>query len=535
MHNRRIGSANSSHGRDRALLGLQAAALEAAANAVLLTDRAGTVVWVNSAFERLTGYGYAEIVGESSRLLKSGKNPPALYTEMWQTIGAGSVWRGELINRRKDGSDYHEEMTVTPVQNGEGQITHYIAIKLDISERIQADTRLRSLTQRLSLATGAARMGVWEWDLIGNVFIWDVTLFEIYGFSPVEQLPYARWAAAVHPEDLPRVEAEFRKAIAENGQAAVEFRILPGDGRGDGAIRYISTTGRAVLDEQPDAVRVIGVSTDVTERRLAEHAAEQSRLAQLQFKDEFLSHVSHELRSPLTAIKQFTSILLRGAAGSLNQEQHDYQQIILRNIRQLQAMIDDLLEVTRLQAGKLSVEPRSVAVEDAVRDALATFQPVAHDKGVALAQELPPDLPAAWADPVRLRQTLIILLDNAIKCTPAGGRITVQAEALQDPPRLLLRVSDTGCGIDPAIIGKLFERLYQAPGPEQAGRNGLGLGLYICKQLVALQGGRIWVESEPQHGACFSFTLPAFAAGDSIVPFVEESVKSNYHSEGIRE
>ena len=182
----------------------------------------------------------------------------------------------------------------------------------------------------------------------------------------------------------------------------------------------------------------------------------------MRFKDEFLSHVSHELRSPLTAIKQFTTILADGLAGELNKEQLEYQQIVLRNIQQLQSMIDDLLEVTRLETGKLTVEPESVSVSDAVADTFHTLQETARDKGVALSCDLAPDLPSAYADQTRLRQILIILFDNAIKFTPRGGAAALRAQLLEHDHRfLLLEVSDTGSGISPEMGERIFERLYQ--------------------------------------------------------------------------
>ena len=233
---------------------------------------------------------------------------------------------------------------------------------------------------------------------------------------------------------------------------------------------------------------------DVTARKEAEAAAEQSRNEQLRFKDEFLSHVSHELRSPLTAIKQFTTILLGGLAGDLNKEQHEYQQIVLKNVCQLQSMIGDILEVTRLETGKLTIEPDSVSVSAAVTDTVNTFQITARAKGIALSCHVPPDLPSAHADQTRLRQMLIILVENAIKFTEGGGAVSIQVGLSPDDPRfLLVEVSDTGCGVSAEMSERIFERLYQAPEPTQASRKGLGLGLYICKELVTRQGGRIWV------------------------------------------
>ncbi|HXM38663.1 MAG TPA: ATP-binding protein [Gemmatimonadales bacterium] len=261
------------------------------------------------------------------------------------------------------------------------------------------------------------------------------------------------------------------------------------------------------------------------EQQAAERLVLTERLSlatadQLRFKDEFLSHVSHELRSPLTAIKQFTTILLGGLAGELNKEQNQYQQIVLKNIGQLQSMIDDLLEVTRLETGKLTVEPESVSVASAVTDSFNTLQGAARAKGVSLSYDLPPDLPPAHADPTRLRQILIILLDNAIKFNADGGTATLQAQLLPDDPRfLLLEVSDTGCGISPEMVEKIFERLYQEP--NQASRKGLGLGLYICNELVKRQGGRIWVNRQPQQGTTFSFTLPVFSLDSVLAPLLK--------------
>jgi signal transduction histidine kinase len=249
---------------------------------------------------------------------------------------------------------------------------------------------------------------------------------------------------------------------------------------------------------------------------------EQNRQDQMRFKDEFLSHVSHELRSPLTAIKQFTTILLGGLAGELNKEQREYQQIVLKNIQQLQAMIDDLLEVTRLETGKLTIELESVAVSDAVTDSLDTLQVTARAKGITVSCDLPPDLPSAHADRTRFLQILIILLDNAIKFSSDGGAVKIHARLLnQDPQFLLVEVSDTGCGLTPEISERVFERLYQVPGSARASREGLGLGLFICKELVTRQGGRIWVKSQPQKGSRFSFTLPVFSLNNLIAPLLK--------------
>jgi PAS domain S-box-containing protein len=384
-----------------------------------------------------------------------------------------------------------------------------IQMQEEIGERKRTEAQLRasfeenlSLTERLSLATAVAQVGVWEWDLAGNTLTWDATMFDIYGFPPVVPMPYERWSAAVHPEDLPAVEASVQRAIDEKGQGHTEYRIiLP-----DGSVKNVSRIERAVLDEHANVTRVIGVSMDVTKRK----RAEQARKDQLRFKDELLSHVSHELRTPLAAIDWFTTNLLEGLLGDVNAEQRGHLETVLRNARQLNTMIDDLLDSTRSDTGKLNVALREVVFGDVVTEALASCDARAAAAGVLLRAAIPSGLPTVWADPDRTRQVLINLIDNGVKFTPRDGTITVQVEVADDY-FLRASVTDTGCGITPEKRERVFDRLFQVSSAPDSSRKGLGLGLFISKKLVALQGGRIWVESEIGHGATFSFTLPVFS------------------------
>jgi signal transduction histidine kinase len=255
------------------------------------------------------------------------------------------------------------------------------------------------------------------------------------------------------------------------------------------------------------------------ERHRMQTETEFIRRHQMQFKDEFVSHVSHELRSPLTAIYQFVTILLDRLAGELNPEQHEYLEIVLRNVKQLQSMINDLLEVTRVQAGKLMIELQRTSVSDAIAYTVNTLQGAATAKGITLSSDLDRRLPSVCADPTRIRQILIILVDNAIKFTPANGAVKVQARMLEeDSNHLVLEVSDTGCGISPDMTERIFERLFQTSDPALAGRKGLGLGLYICKELVTRQGGQIRAKNAPGQGAVFSVTLPIFSLPNLIAP-----------------
>jgi signal transduction histidine kinase len=270
--------------------------------------------------------------------------------------------------------------------------------------------------------------------------------------------------------------------------------------------------------------------------RALRHAIERHRMQtetdlirthQMQFKDEFLSHVSHELRSPLTAVRQFVTILLDSLAGELNLEQRGYLEIVLRNVNQLRSMINDLFEVTGVQAGKLRIELQSTSASDAIVYTVSTLQEAATAKGITLSSDVECGLPSVYADPARVRQILIILVDNAIKFTPANGAVKIQARILEEDPNLLvLEVSDSGCGISPDMTERIFERLFQASDPALAGRKGLGLGLYICKDLVTRQGGQIWAKSAPGQGAAFFVTLPIFSLSKLIAPALRKEQRT---------
>lgn len=258
---------------------------------------------------------------------------------------------------------------------------------------------------------------------------------------------------------------------------------------------------------------VYGYLADQVKRERRKTAeTEQARRQQLLTKDQFFSNVSHELRTPLTAVYQFVTIVLDGLAGDLKPEQREYLGIALRNVKQLQAMVGDLLEAARAESGKLVIHPRAVSFHLSVEEILGTFSANARQKGVELAQELPGDLPLLYVDPRRLKQILTNLIDNALKFTPKEGRVSVRA-CVFDDDRDFLRVSvvDTGCGIEPGDAERIFNRLYQVENSLDGNRNGLGLGLHITKELVVRHGGRIWAEGKPGQGTAFHVILPIFS------------------------
>jgi signal transduction histidine kinase len=257
--------------------------------------------------------------------------------------------------------------------------------------------------------------------------------------------------------------------------------------------------------------------------QLADANARLQELVRL--KDGFISRVSHELRTPLAAVYQFATILADGLAGDTTPEQREYLGIVQRNTRELCSMVGELIEASRAEAGKSCLQRRRAALAPLVHDVTGTMDALARAKGITLHVDTGDDLPPAYADTLCVRQVLVNLLDNAIKFTPERGVVDVGVTAVEEAvdgsrtaPQLCVRIRDTGPGLRPEVRDRLFERFYQDERTACTSRKGLGLGLYICKQLVEAQGGRIWAAGAPGQGSTFSFTLPVFALPELLAP-----------------
>ena len=500
---------------------------------------------LNPAWETTLGYTVPELLAKPFIDFVHPDDRAATLAEAAKLAGGTPLIGFENRYRCKDGSYRFFLWSATSVI--ESQLIYGAA--RDITERRQAEEALLKAGALQNAIFNSQNFSSIATDAKGVIQIFNVGAERMLGYTAAEVVNKITPANISDPQEMiahaKALTVELGTEIGQGFEALVfkasrgiediyELTYIRKDGSRFPAV--VSVT--ALRDVDDEIIGYLLIGTDNTARKHAEgertkleNALEQLRQDQMRFKDEFLSHVSHELRSPLTAIKQFTTILLGGLAGELNNEQREYQQIVLKNIRQLQSMIDDLLEVTRLETGKITVEPERVSVMIAVTDTFNTLKGSARAKGVTLSYDLAPNLPSVHADPTRLRQILIILLDNAIKFTPEGGSVTIKVLILQQDPRLLLlEVSDTGVGINPEITEHIFERLYQVSERTEGSRKGLGLGLYICKELVMRQGGTIWAKRRPQKGSTFSFTLPVFSLTNSSVKstptYFEETIES---------
>src|ERR1700728_178437 len=334
---------------------------------------------------------------------------------------------------------------------------------------------------------------------------WDETMSQIYGFKLTPENPYEQWSRTVVPEDLPLAEGALRKTLDQKARATVDFRIR----RADGSIRYLAAAEGAVLDDEGNVGKIIGVNIDVTNRKRAEEAAQQAKAAaeaSNRAKSEFLANMSHEIRTPMNGIMGMTELVLDT---ELDSEQREYLNLAKMSADSLLSLINDILDYSKIEAGKLEIDEIEFNLGDCLGDTMKTLSLRAHQKGLELAFEIEPNVPDALiGDPGRLRQIILNLVGNAIKFTEQGEVVlSVQLMThVGDELQLRFTVTDTGIGISAANQAAIFEAFKQADGTMTRKYGGTGLGLTISSRLVELMGGRIWVESEVGEGSRFHFT-----------------------------
>jgi PAS domain S-box-containing protein len=289
----------------------QAALLDLAPDAIVVRDMNSRILFWSRGAEIMYGWLAHEALGRTTHELLQTDFPEPLE-QIEASLLRQSQWAGEVIHHKRDGTTVIVSSRWALQRATDGAPVRVLTINNDITRRTQADAELQLLTERLSLATAIAQVGVWEWDLASDRLTWDATMCDIYGLEPNAQVTYAQWSALIVPEDLPAIEGSLQRVIRDKDGRSLEYRV----NMTDGSVKTVSSVARVVLDERANVIRLIGVNMDITARTESEQALQRNLTDQLRFKDEFLSHVSHELRSPLTAIKQFTTILLGGLAGS---------------------------------------------------------------------------------------------------------------------------------------------------------------------------------------------------------------------------
>lgn len=494
----------SEHRRLEKELGKLTLAVEQSPATVVVTDLAGIIEYVNPKFTKTTGYRADEAIGQNPRILKSGYQPAEFYTQMWETISSGREWRGELHNKRKDGSLYWEYASISPIKDEDGRITHYVAVKEDVTLRKEAEDALRRQTAKLSAMISGMEEGVVFADR-------DLVVGEVNNY-------FCRLVGTTRENILGRPLTDFHSAeINERVLEVLEiFRTVP---QAQPLLMQRPLAGaEVILRVQPiySEDRFDGVLlnvVNVTELVQARRQAEQANRA----KSWFLASMSHEIRTPMNGVIGLAELLL---GTELDQKQREDLELIAASARSLLEVINDILDLSKIEAGKLRLQSSEFRISSWLEGAMRILRPLAGQKGLELEWRVSPEVPdQVVGDPVRLRQVVVNLVGNAVKFTDKG-KVSLELTAQDRADKgftLHCAVRDSGPGIPPEQLTSIFQAFEQAGHPEPEGQRGTGLGLTICAQLVELMGGRIWADSQMGEGSVFRFTarlgLPAAATG----------------------
>jgi PAS domain S-box-containing protein len=395
-------------------------------------------------------------------------------------------------------------------RDSEGQPQWMIGINYDITEEKQAQATLRKSEARLRTAQRIAELGSWEYDLKTGEITWSEETFHIWGLDPQGDEPsFADLFESVHPKDRPILDLVVNAAITKGIPYQIEARIY----RPDGSLAYIVGRGEAICNTDGVVTHLVGTVQDLTERKLAEQqlqAAKEAAEYANRSKSEFLANMSHELRTPMNAILGMTEGLQEQIFGQINADQRRALQTISSSGSHLLELINDILDLAKIEAGKLELDCITTDIPSLCTASIAFIKHQADQKRIQLEAKLPPHLPDLSVDPRRIRQVLINLLNNAVKFTPEGGHINLEVtiQGNQTNPMLRIAVTDTGIGIAPENIGKLFQPFIQIDSALNRQYKGTGLGLVLVKRIVELHGGQVGLTSEVGVGSCFTLDLP---------------------------
>ena len=415
-----------------------------------------------------------------------------------------------------DGSEVWVRWEVTPWYEESGRVGGLVIMTEDLTEQIRASDRIEQSETRLRLAAEIADLTVWDYSFERRslAFASGRTPTAYSGDLSYERL-VREWLARVHEDDRGRVAALWTQAMEAGVLFNSEYRQYDHLGRA----AWHQNVADTIRDAEGRPERIVGVVRDVTERKLGELAVEQARSeaeAANRAKSEFLANMSHEIRTPLNGVLGVASALARTG---LNDDQRQMVQIIEASGLVLQALLSDVLDLARIESGKLELRPEPFDLAAALREIGDLFESGAREKGLALEVSVDPSLEGAFlADPVRVRQVVSNLLSNAVKFTTLG-KVSVAATAVAEAAGatvVQITVSDTGLGFDEEIRRRLFERFEQADGSITRQFGGTGLGLSICRSLIDMMDGRLWAESKPGEGSTFTLELELTRA-DAVI------------------
>ncbi len=516
--------------------------------AVVITDRDGSIEYVNSFFSDITGYNRDEVLGKNPSILKSGYHGTDFYRAMWETLKQGRAWHGELNNRRKDGGTFWEEAIISPLRDEKGETAHYVAVKQDITRRREIEIEQRFEEELTEFLLALNNMRDTSVPALSREMVDGAVQLSRsrYGYlatvdAAQEKMHVKAWSkdvwtdcdmneddveVPVRPTGLLTASVVQRKAMIVNdyesdghskhgipkGHVHIQRFLSVPLIRHDRVLAVLAVAERDGQYTEADSnrlIRFLDGGWRVIQHRLDEeavHAAKAEAERANNVKSEFLANMSHEIRTPMNTIVGLGHLL---AQSGLDANQKNQMRKIQLAAQSLLGIIDDILDFSKIEAGRMELESIPFDLDAVMERVSSLIGYKAEEKGLEILFDIPPDLPRALlGDPLRLEQILTNLGSNAVKFTERG-EVVVRVEKLDGDDhatRLRFSVRDSGIGMTGEQVGKLFQAFTQADTSTTRHYGGTGLGLAISHRLVEKMGGCFDVESCAGVGSCFHFT-----------------------------
>ena len=458
-----------------------------------VTDGEGNITYVNNRFCEISKYSAAELIGQNHRIINSGFHPKSFFENLWSSIRAGKKWQGEIRNKAKDGSFYWVDTTIVPFMDDNNKPYQFISIRNDITQLKEQEQELLNFF-RLSAELKCII------NLDGQLIKVSKSFEQLLGYSEKEllQTPIYRF---ILPEDLEKITTEISRLSENRKPLNFVVRFVKND-EGVVLLRWTASLN-------PEGSLIYATATDITQSEELQNRLIESRIEmeKSKAKDDFLANMSHEIRTPLNAIIGFTDLL---GETELNTQQRTHIEIITSALKNLSVIINDILDISKLESGKLELEKREFSLENLAKQVIQMHSARAKSKNIKLMLSYDSEIPLLIiGDETRLSQILTNLISNAIKFTAEGFIELRIVEKFRDEKRCTITFSviDSGIGIEKSKLKKIFERFSQAEDYTTRIYGGTGLGLNIVKSLVELHHGKLDVTSTPGKGSEFTVDL----------------------------